>query len=166
MNPRVKPNALVWLLLSAGVIILDQVSKFWMLATLQPYSPHPVIAGFLNWNLAFNTGAAFSFLSSGSGWQRAFFIVLALLICVVLIVWLQRTRRSDWRTGLPLALIVGGAIGNVIDRIRLGKVTDFIQVYYQHWSWPTFNLADSAICVGAVALIAFGVFAQKRGAQS
>lgn len=166
MNPRVKPNALIWLLLSALVIVLDQASKVWVLATLHLGEPHPVIAGFLNWNLAFNRGAAFSFLSDGSGWQRGFFIVLALAISVVLIVWLQRTRRSDWRTGVPLALIIGGAIGNVIDRIRFGKVTDFIQVYYQHWAYPTFNLADSAITVGAVALIVFGFFAQKQGSES
>lgn len=166
MTPRPKSNALIWLLLSVLVIIVDQASKVWALAALQPYNPHPVIAGFLNWNLAFNRGAAFSFLSDGSGWQRGFFIVLALVISVILVVWLRRTRRSDWRTGIPLALIIGGAIGNVIDRIRFGMVTDFIQVYYQHWAWPTFNLADSAISVGAVALIVFGLFAQKQTTEA
>lgn len=166
MNPRVKPNALIWLLLSALVIILDQASKVWVLATLQPGNPQPVIPGVLNWNLIFNTGAAFSFLRDGGGWQRGFFIILAVVICGVLIVWLQRTRRTDWRVALPLALIVGGAIGNVIDRVRIGKVIDFIQIYHQHWAWPTFNLADSAISVGAVALIAFSFFAQKQGNPS
>ncbi len=76
-------------------------------------------------------------------------------------VWLKRTNRSDWRTALPLALIVGGAIGNVIDRIRLGHVVDFIDVHYGTWFWPAFNIADSAISVGAVMLIVFGLFAGK-----
>ncbi|MGN2250613.1 signal peptidase II [Frateuria sp. GZRe14] len=155
MHP--KPNALPWLLLSLLVIGLDQLTKIWALHALQPAGmPHPVIPGFLNWTLAFNTGAAFSFLAQGDGWQRWFFVVLALIISGALIVWLARTARRDWRTALPLALIVGGALGNLIDRLHAAQVTDFIQVYYQQWSYPVFNVADCGISVGAVLLILFG----------
>lgn len=156
------PNALRWLRLSAVVIVLDQVSKFWALDALQPAGmPHPVIPGFLNWTLAFNTGAAFSFLADSAGWQRWFFILLAVVISSVLVVWLKRTARSDWRTALPLGLIVGGALGNLIDRLHAAQVTDFIQVYYRDWYYPVFNVADCGITVGAVLLIAFGLFAGK-----
>jgi len=157
-----KPNALVWLLLSVAVIVLDQLSKLWAVRALQPIGlPHPVIPGFLNWTLAFNTGAAFSFLADGAGWQRWFFVLLALIISVVLVVWLARTSRRDWRTAMPLGLIVGGALGNLIDRLHAAQVTDFIQVYFHQWSYPVFNLADCGITVGAVMLVAFGLFAGK-----
>jgi signal peptidase II len=158
----IKPNALVWLWLSATVIALDQLSKVWALQALPPAGlPHTVIPGFLNWTLAFNTGAAFSFLAGGAGWQRWFFAVLALVVCSMLVVWLARTPRRDWRTGMPLAMIIGGAIGNLIDRLHAAQVTDFIQVYFRQWSYPVFNLADCGITVGAVMLIAFGLFAGK-----
>jgi signal peptidase II len=159
-----KPNALPWLWLSATVIALDQLSKWWALHALAPAGvPHPVIPGFLNWTLAFNRGAAFSFLADGSGWQRWFFVVLALVICAVLLVWLARTPRRDWRTGLPLGLIVGGALGNLIDRLHAAQVTDFIHVYFRQWDYPVFNVADCGITVGAVLLIVFGMFGGKSG---
>jgi len=158
-----RPNALPWLWLSAIVIALDQLSKWWALQALQPMGlPHPVIPGFLNWTLAFNRGAAFSFLADGAGWQRWFFVALAVLISGVLVVWMGRTPRSDWRTGLPLGMIVGGAIGNLIDRLHASQVTDFIQVYYRQWSYPVFNVADCGISVGAVLLIVFGLLAGKQ----
>lgn len=159
-----RANALPWLLLSIVVIVLDQLSKWFALRELTPYMPHAVIPGLLNWTLAFNTGAAFSFLSNGSGWQTWLFAVLAIAVSAVLIVWLSRTSRGDWRTAAPLALVIGGALGNLVDRLVHGQVTDFIQVFWRVWSWPAFNLADSAICVGAVALIAFGLFAGHRDA--
>ena len=158
---RVSPNAVSWLLLSALVIVLDQVSKWFALANLHPYEPIAVIDGFLNWMLAFNPGAAFSFLADSGGWQRWFFTALAIGVSVVLVVWLSRTARSDWRNAVPLSLIIGGAIGNVIDRVRLGHVVDFIDVYVGQYHWPAFNIADSAICIGAVMLVAFSLFAGK-----
>jgi signal peptidase II len=159
-----KPNALPWLWLSAIVIALDQLSKWWALHALAPAGvPHSVIPGFLNWTLAFNRGAAFNFLADGSGWQRWFFVVLALVICAVLLVWLARTPRRDWRTGLPLGLIVGGALGNLIDRLHAAQVTDFIHVYFRQWDYPVFNVADCGITVGAVLLIVFGMFGGKSG---
>ncbi len=164
---RHQPNALPWLLVSALVITLDQLSKLWAQSALQPAGvPHPVIPGLLNWTLDFNKGAAFSFLAEGSGWQRWFFVVLAVVISVALIVWLARTARREWRTALPLALVIGGALGNLIDRLHASQVTDFIQVYYQQWYYPTFNVADSGICVGAVLLILFGLRAPASNSAS
>jgi signal peptidase II len=162
MHP--KPNAQIWLALSAIVIALDQLTKHIALAMLQPYAPQPVIPGVLNWTLAFNEGAAFSFLHDAGGWQRWLFSVLAIVVCAVLVIWLRRTGREEWRTALPLALVIGGALGNLVDRVRLGHVTDFIEVYYRSWSWPAFNLADSAISVGAVLLIVFGLGGGKAKA--
>ena len=158
---RAGRHALPWLWLSVLVIALDQASKFWVLHALQPGVPYPVVPGWLNWVLTFNEGAAFSFLASGSGWQRWFFVLLALAISAVLIGWLARLPRRDWRTAVPLALIVGGALGNLIDRLHAARVTDFVQVYHGDWHFAVFNLADSAISVGAVALLAFGLLGGK-----
>ena len=160
-----KSNALSWLALSAVIIALDQLTKHIALGALQPYAPHEVIPGFLNWTLAFNTGAAFSFLHDAGGWQRWLFSALAVTVSLVLIVWLRRLPRSDWRTALPLSLVIGGALGNLIDRVRFGHVTDFIEVYHEQWSWPAFNIADSAICVGAVLLIVFGLGGRKAASE-
>jgi signal peptidase II len=155
---RSKPNALPWLLVSLLVIVLDRLTKWWALAALQPAGePHVVIPGFLSWTLAFNPGAAFSFLAGSNGWQRWFFAGLAIVISVALMVWLARTARREWRTALPLALVIGGALGNLIDRLHASQVTDFIQVYYRNWYYPTFNVADCGICVGAVLLILLGL---------
>jgi signal peptidase II len=156
-----KPNALNWLWLAAVVIVLDQLSKWWVLSSVPVGAQVPVVHGFLYWTLTFNEGAAFSFLADGGGWQRWFFVLLALVISVVLAVWLQRTARRDWRTAAPLALIVGGALGNAIDRVHAGRVTDFVLVYFGDWAYPAFNLADSAICVGAVALVVFSLLSGK-----
>jgi len=155
-------TALPWLLLSAGIVIADQITKTIVLANMQLHETIPVIDGLLSWTLAFNEGAAFSFLADAGGWQRWLFTALAIVVSIVLVVWLARTRRADWRTALPLALVIGGAVGNVTDRVRLGHVVDFIDVYHQNWHFPAFNIADSAISVGAVILIVFGLFAGKR----
>lgn len=160
-----KPRALPWLLLSAVVVLIDQLTKVWAQHALAPAgTPHPVIPGLLNWTLAFNPGAAFSFLASSAGWQRWFFVALAVAISGVLVVWLARTPRRDWRTALPLALVIGGAVGNMIDRLHAAVVTDFIQVYWHQWSYPVFNVADCGITVGAVLLVVFGLFADGRKA--
>ncbi|SFN20473.1 signal peptidase II [Dokdonella immobilis] len=158
------PTALSWLLLSVAIVIADQLSKLAILAHFQLHETLPLIPGLLNLTLAFNDGAAFSFLQNAGGWQRWFFTVLAFGVSAVLVVWLRRTSRGDWRTALPLSLVVGGAIGNVIDRVRLGHVVDFIDVHYAGWSFPAFNVADSAISVGAVLLLFFGLFGSKASA--
>jgi len=156
-------NALPWLSLSLIVVALDQLTKAIVIRMLETGVPHAVIPGFLNWTLAYNTGAAFSFLADQEGWQRWFFTGLAVVISAVLARWLARTPRSDWRSALPLALVIGGAIGNLIDRLRIGYVTDFVQVYYQQWAFPSFNVADSAISVGATLLVLFGLFGHHSG---
>jgi signal peptidase II len=157
----VRSNALSWLLLSIAIIVADQITKVIVLGHLQLHETIPVIDGLLNWTLAYNEGAAFSFLADAGGWQRWFFTGLAVVVSAVLVVWLARTPRTDWRTALPLALVIGGAIGNVIDRIRFGHVVDFIDVYWNGAHFPAFNIADSAISVGAVILIVFGLFGGK-----
>ena len=149
-------------MLSAVVIVADQIVKAIVLAVLRPYEPHEAIAGLLNWTLAFNRGAAFSFLHDESGWQRWLFSLLAIGVSVVLVRWLASIARSDWRNALPLSLVIGGALGNLIDRVRFGQVTDFIDVYWRDAHFPAFNIADSAITVGAVLLIWFGFFAAKK----
>lgn len=159
MSERPRPNALSWLWLTLGLIVADQLTKWWALTALQPAeTPHPVIPGILNWTLTFNTGAAFSFLADSAGWQRWFFAALAVGISGVLAAWLARTPRGDWRTALPLALIIAGALGNLIDRLHAAKVTDFIQVFLGNYPFPVFNVADCAISVGAAGLIVFSLF--------
>lgn len=164
MSPR--PNALNWLLLSLVVLVADQITKHVVLGHLQLHETIEVIPGLLNWTLAYNEGAAFSFLADAGGWQRWFFTALAVVVSSVLVVWLSRTPRGDWRTALPLSLVVGGAIGNVIDRVRFGHVVDFIDVYWNASHWPAFNIADSAISVGAVFLVVFGLFGGKAPAAA
>lgn len=159
MSERPRPNALSWLWLTLGLIVADQLTKWWALVALQPAeTPHPVIPGILNWTLTFNTGAAFSFLADSAGWQRWFFAALAIGISSVLAVWLSRTPRRDWRTAGPLAMIIAGALGNLIDRVYAAKVTDFIQVFLGSYPFPVFNVADCAISVGAAGLIVFSLF--------
>lgn len=165
MSPFPKPNALPWLIVSAVVIGCDQLTKAIVRHMLIPYMPHRVIPDVLNWTLAFNRGAAFSFLADSSGWQTWLFGGLAVAVCIGLAVWLARTPRRDWRTAFPVALIIGGALGNFIDRLVHGQVTDFVQVYWRTWSFPAFNVADSAITVGAVLLIAFGLFGKQTSQQ-
>jgi signal peptidase II len=149
---RPQPNALIWLWLSAVVIALDQLSKWWAVHALQPMGlPHPVIPGFLNWTLAFNRGAAFSFLADGGGWQRWFFALIAVAACMAMLWFLRRGGRALFCAGL--ALIIGGALGNLFDRLTLGHVVDFLLLHWRGWYYPAFNVADSAITIGAVALI-------------
>ena len=163
MTPNNRPNALPWLGLSALVIALDQLSKAWVLARLPEFQPVPVIDGYWNWFRTYNTGAAFSFLSDAGGWQKYLFMGLALVVSAVLVRWLAKTPRGDWKTAMPFALVIGGALGNLIDRLQHGHVIDFIQWYWRNHYWPAFNVADSAIVVGAVAL---GLFALRQGKQA
>jgi signal peptidase II len=143
---------LKWLWLSTLVIVLDQGTKYLAENQLQLYQPVPVLP-FFNFTLAYNTGAAFSFLADAGGWQRWFFLGLALAVSIGLIFWLRRLRAGALWEAIAVALILGGALGNVIDRLWHGHVIDFIDLYYQGWHWPAFNIADSAITVGAVLLI-------------
>jgi signal peptidase II len=150
------PLPVFWLLVSAVVIVLDLYTKRLASESLLLYRPHEVFS-WLNMTLAHNYGAAFSFLSSAGGWQRGFFIALASVVSVVLLVWLIRLPRREWLTGLGLALVLGGAVGNLVDRVKLGYVVDFIDVHFKGWHYPAFNVADSAITCG-VALLVVDVF--------
>lgn len=152
------PNALSWLLLSALVIVLDAGSKWLALERLELHQPVPVIEGLLNWTLVYNTGAAFSFLSDAAGWQRWFFSALAVAMSALLSVWLYRTPRDDWAQAVPFALVIGGAIGNLIDRLVHGHVIDFIDAHWGPHHWPAFNIADSAIVIGAIGIAMHGLF--------
>ena len=140
-----------WLGLSGLIIALDQVTKYWITQTLR-FGETIELTAFFNLVLAYNPGAAFSFLSDQAGWQRWFFVVLALVVSVWLVVLIRRHVRETW---IPLAasMILGGALGNVIDRVRFGAVVDFIQWHIAEYYWPAFNVADSAITVGVGLLL-------------
>lgn len=143
---------LYWLWLSLLVIVVDQLTKLWASSDLIYGRPVPLMPS-LNLTLMHNTGAAFSFLNEAGGWQRWLFALIALVVSTVLILWLRRlTSAQRWLAG-ALALVLGGAIGNLIDRLYLGYVIDFVDAYYDKWHWPAFNVADSAIFVGVVMLI-------------
>jgi signal peptidase II len=142
-----------WLWLSVLVVVADQVTKAWVSGALRPYELVPVIDGFFNLTLAFNTGAAFSFLAQGGGWQRWLLSGLAVVVAIVLVVWLTRLDRSERWTAAALSLVIGGAVGNLLDRLRFGHVVDFLDFYLGSWHWPAFNVADSAITVGVAILL-------------
>ncbi|TAK38104.1 MAG: lipoprotein signal peptidase [Lysobacteraceae bacterium] len=161
-----KRNALPWLVLSMVVLVLDQLTKLWVLRNLPEYTPIPVIEGFWNWFRTYNTGAAFSFLADGSGWQQYLFAGLAVAISGVLAWWLAKTPRGDWRTALPFALVIGGAIGNLVDRLQHGHVIDFIQWHWRDHYWPAFNIADAAIVGGAIGIALFGLLQKKPAEQA
>lgn len=158
-------NALKWLMLSAAIIFFDWLSKAWALSTLTYQQSVEVIPGFWNWTLVHNRGAAFSFLAQAGGWQQWLFSALAVIISVVCVLMLKNADRRDWQTALPLALIIGGALGNLIDRIRFGYVIDFVHWYYGSFHWPVFNLADSAISIAAVLLIVLSFKTEKKTAK-
>jgi signal peptidase II len=162
MQRNIRSNALAWLLLSVAVVAVDQLSKAWVLRSLPEYQPVPVIHGFWNWYRTYNEGAAFSLLSDAGGWQKWLFLVFAVAISGVLSAWLARTPRSDWRTAAPYALVIGGAIGNVIDRLAHGHVIDFIQWYVGQHYWPSFNIADSAIVAGVVGIVLAGLLPKRQ----
>jgi signal peptidase II len=143
-----------------AVIVLDQLTKTYFHTQFIDGQRINVLP-FFDWILTYNTGAAFSFLANAGGWQRWFFIVLAIGVSYWCWRWVQ--KEPDVRVRLALALIVGGAIGNVIDRIWLGKVIDFILIYWTPWNfyYPAFNIADSAITIGAALMIWSAIFSHK-----
>ena len=151
------------LAVALAVIILDQLTKLWAVSALVYATPVPVLPGF-NLTLMHNPGAAFSFLGDAGGWQRWFFLVLALGVSGWLALWLRKLGEGERWMGLALALLIGGALGNAIDRVYLGYVIDFIDWYCCGYHWPAFNIADSAISVGAVLLFVLMWRADKKEA--
>ena len=157
-----------WLWLSVLTVALDQLTKYIAEAELLLHKPVAVIPGFFNFTLMYNKGAAFSFLSDAGGWQRFLFAGLSTVISIFLLFWLRQISKDDEQKHnhilqIAIALILGGAIGNLIDRALTGEVVDFIQVYYSTYYFPAFNIADSAITLGAGLLILDMILETRRG---
>ncbi len=164
MNRRC--GQLGWLGLSLLVMLLDLASKGYVEDHLSLYQRIEALPGLLDWTLAYNTGAAFSFLAGHSGWQRWLFAAIAIGTSVLLVVWLRRLRPGETGLAIALALVLGGALGNLYDRITLGHVIDFILVHWQErWFFPAFNLADTAITFGAI-LLALDMFRSPSSGES
>lgn len=152
---------LAWLGLSVLVFVLDQLSKVYVEGSLTLYQQIVVIPDYFSWTLAYNTGAAFSFLADAAGWQRWLFALIAVSVSTLLVVWLKRLKPSETWLAIALALVLGGALGNLYDRVMLGHVIDFILVHWQNrWYFPAFNVADSAITLGAL-MLALDMFKSK-----
>jgi signal peptidase II len=152
----------MWMVVTIVVVVADQLTK-WAIVEWVPLYDKVPLNSFINLTHQKNPGAAFSFLADAGGWQRWFFVALASAVSAVIAVWLWRIRK-DGQTVLSagLALVLGGAIGNLIDRILLGHVTDFIQVWFGSWAFPSFNIADAGISVGAALLIIDALFFSGR----
>ncbi|GAA0353087.1 signal peptidase II [Bowmanella denitrificans] len=147
-----KSTGLRFLWLSAVVILIDQLTKLLVVDAMQLYQSIPLVP-FFNFTYVHNYGAAFSFLSNAGGWQRWFFTGIAVTVSVLILYWLRQSKREQVLLPCAFALILGGALGNLIDRMAYGYVVDFLDFYVGNWHWPAFNIADSAICVGAALLI-------------
>lgn len=155
----------VWLCLSLLAIVLDHLTKWLATHYLEYATPVPVLP-FLNWTLLHNYGAAFSFLSDAGGWQRYLFTGLAMAVSVMLLIWLIRLPKHLMVLPAALALILGGAVGNLIDRVVLGYVVDFVHVFYQNYHFPAFNIADSAITLGTILLLIDTFFLEAKRKQN
>jgi signal peptidase II len=148
----IRTHTYYWLALSLVIVLLDQLTKRLVEGHLLVFEMIPLLPS-LNLTLTYNTGAAFSFLADQGGWQRWFFVTLAVGVTGVMAVWLNRLRSQERLTAASLSFIIGGAVGNLIDRLWTGRVVDFIDVYYDRWHWPAFNLADSAITLGVILML-------------
>ncbi|CAN8140451.1 signal peptidase II [Thiomicrorhabdus sp. 6S2-11] len=158
-------TALKTLWIAVLVIVIDHITKYLAVSNLTFGEPVPVI-DHLNWTLAYNYGAAFSFLADSGGWQRWFFVGLAFVMTAFMLWWLKKLPAKITTEVVALNLVIGGAIGNVIDRILEGRVTDFIDFYIGTWHYATFNIADVAISLGAVLLIIYELFFRKENKTS
>jgi signal peptidase II len=159
-----------WIWLSVLTVVLDQLTKKIAEAELLLHEPNAIFPSF-NFTLMYNKGAAFSFLSDAGGWQRIFFVALSTIISIFLFFWLKQIcndekQKNNQLLQIAIALILGGAIGNLIDRAMTGAVVDFIQLYYSTYYFPAFNIADSAITVGAGLLILDMLMESKRNSKS
>lgn len=141
-----------FLWLSLAILIADQVTKWWAVKMLLGRPPIEVLPVF-DFSLVYNTGAAFGMLDDAGGWQNTFFIVIAVVVLLFILYSLKRLAAHEIQTAVSLCMILGGALGNVVDRVRQGYVVDFIHWFYQNWHWPHFNIADMAITTGAILLV-------------
>lgn len=165
MTEKIYQKAWFWYAAAVVIVLLDQVSKHAIEAAFE-YGETKVFTSFFNFTLAYNTGAAFNFLADAGGWQRWFFGIIAIVASVLLTVWIARVAAAKVREAFALAFILGGAVGNLYDRIVHGHVVDFIVVHYQDNYWPAFNLADSAITLGAAVLILDMLFVKEKKADA
>ena len=150
--PSLRPITMLWFALAASVLLLDQYSKLWIVERFS-YGDIESLSGFFNLVRVHNYGAAFSFLSDAGGWQRWAFSLLAAVISIVIVVWIARLPTQSKMEGLALALILGGALGNLYDRLTLVYVVDFLDFHWSGMHFPAFNIADAGISVGAAVLI-------------
>lgn len=156
-----KKSAWPWLILTVLIIAFDQYSKYLILESFH-LNQIKVLTPFLNLMLTFNSGSAFGFLSMAGGWQVLFLIVFVSVVVIILFVWLLRLRRNEYLLAIALSLILGGAMGNLSDRVRWGYVVDFVDFHIGAWHFATFNVGDSAVCVGAFLLIVKFLFFSKK----
>lgn len=162
--PSLRPITMLWFALAASVLLLDQYSKLWIVERFS-YGDIESLSGFFNLVRVHNYGAAFSFLSDAGGWQRWAFSLLAAVISIVIVVWIARLPTQSKMEGLALALILGGALGNLYDRLTLGYVVDFLDFHWSGMHFPAFNIADAGISVGAAVLI-FDTLINGSGADN
>lgn len=168
---KTQSRNIYWLWLSAVVLVVDQITKAMIRKRFDLYD-YETITPFFDLIRLHNTGAAFSFLADQAGWQQYFFVVIALVVSVVIFFWLRSLKGNQAFIASGLSLLLGGALGNVIDRVAFGYVTDFLYFNWQGYYWPAFNVADIAICIGAAVLIIDSLFGgkadidDKQGAQS
>ncbi len=152
-----------WSWLSILFIFIDQISKHLAETLLEINHPVHILPSF-NLTLTYNTGAAFSLLAEAGGWQRWFFLDLGLMVSIGLVFWMQHLKSRDRWLAAALALILAGAVGNLIDRFCIGKVVDFIDFYYDLWHFPVFNIADVAINIGGILLVADSIHSKQANA--
>lgn len=151
-----KDHRYKWLVVALLIVLLDQISKGFAELWLLQGHPYPVIPSF-NFTLWYNTGAAFSLLSEAGGWQRWFFVVVTIVVCAIIWSLLKQLKQEEpgaMMSAIGMMLIMGGALGNLVDRLFRGAVVDFLDFYYRTYHWPTFNIADIAIACGALIIIA------------
>ncbi|UKA09775.1 signal peptidase II [Photobacterium damselae subsp. damselae] len=161
--PSLKQSGIRWLWLAILVFIIDIGSKLVVMNTMDYGWPNRIeVLPFFNLLYVHNYGAAFSFLSDAGGWQRWLFTAIALGVCGLLLFWMRRTPASNKIANSAYALIIGGALGNLFDRMYHGFVVDFLDVYWGNYHWPAFNIADSAICLGAALIIIDGLVNDKK----
>ena len=156
-----------WMLFGAIAVfglIFDQITKVYIDRTMQLYQSIPVVDNFFHITYVRNRGAAFSFLSQAS-WRLPFFIAVSLIAAIVIIIAFNKLREDQKLAQVSLAMIFSGAVGNLIDRVRLGEVIDFLEVFWRTYHWPAFNVADSLICIG-VFLLAFDMLREEKRMKS
>jgi len=162
---RLPAANLRWLWLSLALLIADQLAKWAALAGLAYARPQEILP-FFSLTLLYNTGAAFSFLADHDGWQRWFFVFLAVVIVTALLAWLAFVTIADCRIKAGIAAVIGGAVGNLIDRLAYGHVVDFLDFHWAGWHYPAFNIADAAITIGVFLIIWAELRPQRQASAS